>query len=48
MNKEEYTIATEVEKLIEKLEKKIESSDPFIRGLIRILSSRVRALQKNQ
>ena len=32
----------------EQFEKKIESSDPFIRGLIRILSSRVRALQKNQ
>ena len=27
MNKEEYTIATEVEKLIEKLEKKIEQKD---------------------
>ena len=32
----------------EQFEKKIESSDPFIRGLIRILSSRVRALQKNK
>ena len=32
----------------DQFEKKIESSDPFIRGLIRILSSRVRALQKNQ
>ena len=32
----------------EQFEKKIESSDPFIRGLIRILSSRGRALQKNQ
>ena len=32
----------------EQFERKIESSDPFIRGLIRILSSRVRALQKNQ
>ncbi len=32
----------------DQFEKKIESSDPFIRGLIRILSSRVRALQKNK
>ena len=32
----------------DEFEKKIESSDPFIRGLIRILSSRVRALQKNK
>jgi len=29
-------------------EEKKESSEPFIRGLIRILSSRVRALQKNK
>ncbi|MFL2801518.1 MAG: Crp/Fnr family transcriptional regulator [Paracoccaceae bacterium] len=32
----------------DQFEKKIEGSDPFIRGLIRILSSRVRALQKNK
>ena len=32
----------------DEFEKKIESSEPFIRGLIRILSSRVRALQKNK
>ena len=32
----------------EEFEKKIENSEPFIRGLIRILSSRVRDLQKNK
>ena len=32
----------------DQFEKKIEGSDPFIRGLIRILSSRVRSLQKNK
>ena len=32
----------------EEFEKKIENSEPFIRGLIRILSSRVRDMQKNK
>jgi len=32
----------------DEFERKIEGSDPFIKGLIRILSSRVRALQKNK
>ena len=32
----------------EEFEKKIENSEPFIRGLIRRLSSRVRDLQKNK
>ena len=32
----------------EEFEKKIEKSEPLIRGLIRILSSRVRDLQKNK
>ena len=31
----------------DQFQNKIESSDPFIRGLIRILSARVRSLQKN-